>query len=361
MSDRLRMPQDALHGFCVSALAACGLSQADARDVAAVLVFADKRGIASHGCSTLPGYVHHLRAGTLNPRPDVRLVSDTAACAVVDGDGGLGAITAIRCARLAVEKARACGIGCVGARNSNHFGAAAYYALIMSEAGMIGEVVSTAPPVMAPTGGRGRVLGNNPYAVAVPTRDDPALVLDMATSVAAGRKVIGAAEAGHPVPEGWLLDALGNPSTDPGDFLRGGALLPFGGHKGFGLSLVFEVLAGVLTGAGPDGPTGERTGGAPAPDGIGHLFRATDIAAFMPRDAFLDRMEGLRQRMKAARAAPGARDVVIPGERAHAEQATSDRLGVPIGQETLDALAKLASILGISPPRLDTLGHGPAV
>nr|WP_281394699.1 Ldh family oxidoreductase [Xanthobacter tagetidis] len=345
------MPEEALSGFCVRALMAGGLSEADARDVAAVLVFADKRGIASHGCATLPGYVHHLAAGTLNPRPDVHLVSDARACAVIDGDGGPGAVTALRCARLAVEKAKASGIGCVAARNSTHFGAGGYYALLMAQAGMIGEVISTAPPVMAPTGGQGRVLGNNPYAVAVPTRDDPALVFDMATSVAAGRKVIGSAAAGQPVPDGWLLDALGNPSTDPGDFLRGGALLPFGGHKGFGLALVFEVFAGILTGTGPDGEAmGKATGAAPGQGGTGHIFRATDVAAFMPLDAFHDRMAGLRGRMKAANRPGAAAGVILPGERAHAEAERSDRLGVPLAQETLDALTGMASALGIAPP-----------
>ena len=352
MTDAFRIAEESLARFCIEALMASSVPEADARETTAVMIFADKRGIASHGCSILPGYMHHLRLGNINARPNARILADEAAYAIVDGDGGLGPVTAARCARIAIEKAARSATAFVAARNSNHFGAGSYYALIMSEAGMIGEAISNAPPVMAPTGSRERALGNNPYAVAAPTRGRPAFVFDIATSVVAGRKVIAAAQAEHAVPLGWLLDPLGNPSTDPRDFTRGGALVPFGGHKGYGLALAFEVFAGVLTGAGIGSETQGRTH-EPA-GGVGHVFRAVNVSAFMPLEAFHDRMDLLIDQMKAAGKAPGVSDVLIPGEMAHGNEMASNTLGVPLATETLKALTGLASTLGIDPPNAHT-------
>lgn len=350
MTDVSRISESSLKKFCMDALMTTGIPESDARDVASVMLFADKRGVASHGCSALPGYMHHLRLGNLNPSPNIRIVADYPAYAIVDGDGGLGALTAIKCARIAVEKGSKSGIGFVAARNSNHFGAASYYALIMAEAGMIGEVISNVQPVMAPTGSRARALGNNPYAVAAPTRGPSPFVFDMATSVAAGRKIFAAAEAGEAIPRGWLLDLVGNPSTDPRDFARGGALVPFGGHKGYGLALAFEVFAGVLTGAGIGSQIERWKRGSAGSGGIGHTFRVTNIASFMPLDMFYDRMDLLIAQMKTAKPASGGSEILIPGELAYKNQMASTMLGVPIAKKTRSALIKLAADLRIEPP-----------
>jgi LDH2 family malate/lactate/ureidoglycolate dehydrogenase len=176
-------------------------------------------------------------------------------------------------------------------------------------------------------------------------------VFDVATSVVAGRKVIAAAEAENTIPLGWLLDASGNPSTDPRDFTRGGALVPFGGHKGYGLALAFEVFAGVLTGAGiGSGIQGRKHDSA---GGVGHVFRAINVAAFMPLEAFHARMDLLIDQMKAAGKAPGVSDILIPGERAHRNEMASNTLGVPLAKQTLQALTRLASTLGIDPPQTE--------
>ena len=352
MTDLLRFPEEILTKFCIDLLMAVTVSEADAREISAAIIFADKRGIASHGCSMLPGYIHHLRSNYLNPRPKMRMLADGLAYAIVDGDGGLGAITAAKCARIAIEKATKSGIGFVTARNSSHFGAGSYYALMMSNAAMIGEVISNAPPVMAPTGSRERALGNNPYAVAAPTKNLPYLVLDIATSVVAGRKVMAAAEAGEKLPSGWLMDSMGNPSTNPHDFSLGGTLVPLGGYKGYGLALAFEVLSGVLSGAGiaSEIQKQEQNSG-----GVGHIFRAINITAFMPLDVFYHRMDLLIGQMKNAEKAPGVREILIPGEAAYKHEVESNLLGVPLTKKTFGALTRLASTLGVELLKIENL------
>ena len=342
----------ALHDFSVATLVAAGIPADHAATVADVLVFADERGVASHGTMALDHYVHHLQSGGVNPSPNVRVLSEAAAYAVVDADNSLGAVAASFAIRLAIRKAGEAGLALVTVRNSNHFGAGAYYAMLAAQAGMIGEVFSNVPPMMAPTGGKRRMLGNNPLSIAVPAKAHAPLVLDMAMSAAAGGRVIGAAAAGKKIPEGWLLDADGRPTTDPQDFHRGGALVPFGGYKGYGLALAVEAIAGVLSGAGVGTQVTSFRRQPTQPSHTGHTFRVTNIAPFMPLDEFRTRMDFLIDEMKNSPKADGVDEILVPGELEERAVARSRANGIRLAGETYAALVELSSRFKIAPPAI---------
>ncbi len=208
-----------------------GLPDEDARIVAEHLVEADLRGVHSHGVIRVPTYVEGVRAGRINPTPDIRVVEDHGGQVVMDGDNGFGQLAAYRANELAIERGKEHGMAAVALRRSTHCGAMAYYAIRARAAGLIGLAITNAGMNMTPTGGTGKIVGNNPFAMAVPTNREWPLVLDMATSVVAGGKLDVARSKGEPIPLGWARDAQGNPTTDP-VAARGGALEPLGGPKG---------------------------------------------------------------------------------------------------------------------------------
>ncbi len=341
------MPQDG-RAFIVRAYEAVGMPRDDAASVADLMLQADLRGTDTHGIARLPIYVQRLKTGAINKTPNIRIVEEAPATALIDGDNGMGHLVMKRAAELAVEKARVNGIGWVGARASNHAGAAAPYAMIPLAHDMIGLYLAVAEVNhMAPTGGIEALLGTNPVAFAIPTQDEPPIVHDIATTVASNGRVGAVTESGGAFPEGWMIDREGNPVTDP-KRTQGGTLLPIGGYKGYGLSLVFALMGGALNGT----PVG-RDAGSPAgpprqgPSNTGQAIMALDIARFGPPERFKRYVDQVARELRQSQPFPGGEAVRYPGLRGHAKTVAAQAEGIELRPVTLAALEKLAGGLGI--------------
>jgi LDH2 family malate/lactate/ureidoglycolate dehydrogenase len=343
-----RVSVDDLRTFCVAALARVGVNEADAGTAADVLVMTDTWGVFTHGVKALHGYVRRLRAGGIRAAGRPAVVAEGPAWVIVDGDSALGMVTSTRAMRLAIQKARACGIGYAGVRNSCHFGAAGYYAALAAEEGLVGLAMANDTPSVTAPGARGRVTGSNPLAYAVPTGTGRPILLDMATSTVAGGKVAAAHALGKAIPAGWVVDADGVPTTDPGAFLRGGALTPVAGHKGYGIALLIETLSGVLTGAAVAGQIVSWTVGDPSlPTGHGAAFIAIDVAAFLPFEAFTERVDALAREIRSAPRAPGSDRVYLPGEMEWERREQALREGIALPEDVMQSVRTLSHELGI--------------
>ncbi len=335
---------DALRTWAADVFVRLGLPESDAALVADSLVEADLRGVGSHGVQRMTTYARGLKGGTIAARPDVRVVQDSGWAAVVDGGHGMGQVAAQFANRLALERAAAGGHGAVAVRNSGHCGAMAYYAMQAAEARAIGFAVTNAGINMMPTGGKAKLVGNNPLAYAVPTGRETPIVLDMATSVVAGGKLDVARLKGEPIPLGWALDERGQPTTDP-VAARRGALLPLGGPKGYGLAVILDVLTGVLAGG--------RFGSALGAPGSSHFFEVYQIEAFTPYEAFLERIGALVDQLHDCPPAEGAAGVILPGELEFRLRQGRLRDGLPLEDTLIEELRALAGETGA--PALEEL------
>jgi L-2-hydroxycarboxylate dehydrogenase (NAD+) len=319
----------ALRACLEAALAADGMSAAHAAETAEVLLDAEMRGYDDHGVWFF-GEVHKwLKAGALNPAPNIRVVQETDVSLLLDGDRGCGVAASFQAMRWCIEKARVRGIATAGIQNSGHFIAAAPFPSLAARQGLIGMAAANVIPLMPAPGGRSKALGTNPFCFAAPSGREHPLVFDMATSALAGFKARILAAQGKSVPEGQVLNAAGLPTTDPGDLDRGGSLAPVGGYKGFGLALMVEVLAGVLTGA----QFGKNAGVVNGKEG--HFFLALNPELFMPREQFVSRMDELLAWVKSGDRIEGVEEIYYPGERGQRRAAEM----VAIGQVTLDPVA----------------------
>lgn len=339
---------DQLRPFAESILEAAGLARAHARATAEGLVAANLRGVDSHGALRLAQYVASIQGGQIEPDPDVRVVERRGATALVDAAGGYGFWPATLAADTAVELAREHGIGLVGVRGSHHFGMGATYALRAAAAGFVGSITTTSQPVVVPTGAAAPLVGNNPVAYALPRRAPHApIVLDMALSEVAFGKIRLAAAEGRPIPLGWGFDAQGRPTTDATAALAAEALGPAGGHKGSGLAVVGEILAGVITGspfAAASHAHMHRAGG------VGHLVTAIDPALWVSRAEYEDGVEELVAQLKAAPRAEGVSEILLPGEPEQRTEAARLAGGIPVSDELAGKLGALAVQLGVAPP-----------
>lgn len=334
--------------FTTRVFQAVGVPAEDARLVADTLVRADLRGHQSHGVMRTPWYVGRIRSGVMRPVTDPHLVTDAGAIAVIDGQDGVGQVLAARAAREAIARARQHGVGVVAVRNSNHFGAAAYYTLMAPPEGCIALLTTNASPAMAPWGGRKAVVGNNPWSVAAPAGKRPPVVLDIANTVVARGKIYLARQAGRPIPLGWAIDQEGRPTTDPASALAG-LILPMGEHKGYAISFMLDVLSGVLTGSG----FGASVAGpyqAERRSGCGHLLICLNIGSFMPVPDFEQRMGALIAQIKSVLPAPGFTEVFYPGELEARNEQRQLQEGLVLPEQTLTDLRTLATELNLPFP-----------
>ncbi|WP_332719819.1 Ldh family oxidoreductase [Pelagibacterium mangrovi] len=339
----------ALNRFSRSILVAAGMEPAAAGIVSDALVQADCRGTASHGLIRLPFLVARLVDGGANPRPDIAVVTEASAMAVVDADAALGPVAATYAMRLASTKAAQAGIGAVTVRNSDFIGTCAHSAMIALEAGHIGMTWTNGHPGMAPWGGRKNAIGNNPLAWAVPGGSGAPVVLDIAMSVVAGGKIRHAAKTGSAVPTGWIVDAAGNDTNRPEDFPQGGALLALG-HKGYGLAVIGEILGGALAGAAMLGGVSQWFTATDRPTGNGHFHLAIDPERFIGRAEFNARMDALRETLHRTPRRPGVEAIVLPGESAAEREAAAHARGVPLPDEVAADLARLSERWGVVMP-----------
>jgi LDH2 family malate/lactate/ureidoglycolate dehydrogenase len=350
MSEPRRYPAAALIAFSRDALVACGVPAADAAMAAETMTEADLTGFDAHGIFRLGMYVATLQSGRTNPRADIRVLQRAPATALIDGDNGIGHLVMRRAADLAVELARDCGIGWVGARNSNHAGAAGIYAEMPVRHGMVGiyAAVSTANH-MAPWGGAEALLGTNPIAFGIPAGLEAPVVLDIATSVASFGTIRQRQVAGRPLPEGWVAHSgTGQPIVDPGKVSEG-VLLPIGGHKGGGLALVIGLLAGVLNGAAFGREVVDFTAPGSQPTNTGQFVVALDVARFRPPAEFASDMDRQLKELRGSRTLPGFDAVRMPGEARRQRRADREANGVPLPASLLTQLDALAGKLAIAP------------
>src|SRR5581483_2647347 len=312
-----------LRTFTENIFLAMGCTGGHAKLAADVLIKSDLRGIDSHGVARLTGYVRLWEKKRINAKPDIRIVHETATTATINGDAGLWSVVTPFAMKVAIEKAEKLGSGWVSVRNSNHFGIAGYHALMAVEKDMIGFAMTNASPLVSPTYSSERLLGTNPMCYAFPAGGYPPVIVDMATSAAANGKLEIAQRSGKQVPEGWVQDKGGNPTTDPHALKSGGSLLPLGSdpehgsHKGFGLGATVDILSAVLSGAnyGPwvppfvaflEPPTD------PVGKGIGHFLGAMRVDGFRPVDEFKANMDNWISRFKSATPISPDQKVIIP-------------------------------------------------
>ena len=322
-----------------------GVPEDDAAWIASMLVRANLRGHDSHGVIRIPQYVASLQRGTLNPKPQLRLVVDTPTIAILDGDGGFGQVVARRGIALAIERARAQGLAAVALRGANHVGRLADYAEMAAREGLIGLLWVNARGGLnvAPWGGAGRRLGTNPHAIGIPGPDGGvAMSHDFATSVWAEGKLRVKFNRGETVPPGIMLDGRGEPSTDPREYYTepAGSLLTAGGHKGFGLSVAVEILAGILSGAG-------AASGEPSVFRNGTLIVCIDPARFLPLPEFHAQVAALMDWVRSAPLAAGENEILIPGEPEARVERERRAAGVPIEDETWRQIREVAEEVGV--------------
>lgn len=331
----------------------CGMNEQDAKQAADVLIAADLRGIDSHGVARLIGYVRLYEANRANLNAQHKIIYETPSTATIDADQGLGLVVAPKAMDLAIEKAKNVGTGWVAIQNSNHFGIAAYHAMKALPNNMIGIAMTNASPLVAPTFSKQRMLGTNPICYAFPAGKHLPIVIDMATSAAANGKLEIAQRTGKAIPNNWVQTKYGEESTNANELSNGGSLLPLGGHKGYGLASLVDILCGVLSGAnyGPWVPPFvaflnplENLPG----NGIGHFLGAMRIDAFRPANDFKNNIDNWIDAFKNANRIDENQNVIIPGEPEFLLEKERLATGIPLNEKVITDLQELANRLNLS-------------
>jgi ureidoglycolate dehydrogenase (NAD+) len=329
----LRLSEASARALCLEALGGKGLGPAEAALCADAIMFATMRGLDSHGIvSILPAICNSVAAGRIDPTAEVLVVAPN----VLKGNGAAGPVVGARTMRRAIEAAGQGGVGAAVAFNCNHFGAASYYAWLAAEAGLVGLCMCNAGPSVAPFGGAAALHGTNPIAYAAPGGDEPAIVLDIATSVAAHGQVFKALRRGEPIPPGWALDAEGRPTTDP---RAATTLLPFGAHKGYGLAVLVDLLTGALA-ASTVGLDVRQQDADREHAGQSYFMLALDPAGFGGRSAFGERVDALWRHIHSVPPGQGFGEVLAPGELELRTERTRRAEGIPLYDEDWTALVQ---------------------
>ena len=345
----LRVPAGKLEDFTARAFQAVGIPAGDARRIAELMVRADLQGSDGHGVFRLPQYIRRIKGGAVNIKPDIRVTREAAGMALVDGDNGMGHLVMRFATGRAIEKARTAGVAWVGVKRSNHAGPASLYASMPLEHDMVGLYLAVGNANHLPAwGGLDMLLSTNPIAVAIPAGEEPAIVLDMATTVAAYGKVKVSAQQGKTMPEGWMMDRQGQPLTDP-NRADDGFLLPIGGYKGAALSLMFGLLAGTLNGAANGEDVVDFNKDDATPTNTGQAICVVDIKAFAEPRAFKRQVDAVIRQLHGSALLPGFDRIRLPGEDRHARIQERREKGIPIPSALRQALDRMAGELNITP------------
>lgn len=358
MDERL-YPVDQLSEFVARVFQHCGVPPADARRAAEVLTSADLRGIDSHGVARLHFYVEMLQNGRLNPRPNIQVARSSPSTATVDGDNGLGLVVGPWANDLAMEKAEKAGSGWVSVCNSNHYGIAGWYVLQGLPRDCINWSMTNSSKLVAPLWGNERMLGTNPIAIAFPGADEPPIVIDFASCTVAFGKIEIARRKGTRIPHGWVVDSEGRDTDDPAALEAGGALLPLGGdrehggHKGYALALMVDVLSAVLSGAnwGPFVPPFAVTYPAAARavgKGLGHFFGSMRIDGFIEPAEFKRQIDDVVRTLRATRPAAGTSGPLLPGDPEREAEQVRRRDGIPLPAVVSERLQGIARSTGVA-------------
>jgi LDH2 family malate/lactate/ureidoglycolate dehydrogenase len=345
-----RISATALQAFIARAFEAVGVSTTEAKVIAELMTRADVNGADGHGVFRLPQYIRRIKGGAVNIKPTIRVEREAAGMALVDGDNGMGHLVMRFATEKAIEKAKTAGTAWVGVKASNHAGPASLYASIPIEHDMIGLYLAVGNANhLAAWGGLDMLLSTNPIAVGVPAGTEPPIVLDMATTVAAYGKVKTSAQRGETMPEGWMIDRQGKPLTDP-KRAGEGLLLPIGGYKGYGLALVFGLLAGTLNGAAMGRDVVDFNNDDTAATNTGHVIVAINVAMFRDIAKFKTSVDQLVRDIRSSKRLPGVDAIRLPGEQSHAKRLERTRLGIPLPPALATGLDQLAHELKIPAP-----------
>src|SRR5712691_12314062 len=349
VADAPRIAAPALAAFIKRALEAAGLRSNDADILAGLMVEADLRGSDTHGVIRLPLYLRRLKAGGVNPRPNIRIAQEKPSTALIDGDNGMGHLIMRFAAQTAIEKARRTGVAWVGARMSNHARPAALYAMMPLAPDMIGLYLAVGSNNhLPPWGSTENLLGTNPIAIAIPAGEEPPIVLDMAPTVAAFGKVRLKMQRGEELPVGWMIGRDGKPLTDP-KRAEEGLLLPIGDYKGYGLSLIIGLLAGTLNQAAFGRDVVDFVKEQGKATNTGHAIVAVSVEAFAPVADFKRNVDAAIRAMRGAERLPGVERIWLPGEQSHLKRQDRARNGIPMPKPLRDSLDAAARDLGIEP------------
>ena len=343
---------DQLRTLGASIFAGLGAPEEDARLVADLLVEANLTGFDSHGMIRLPIYARGIKTGAVKPGAEVRIVEETPSTAVIDGGWNFGQVVAKYAMNVCIEKARNNVVGLVTARNSQHAGRLNTYAEMAMAQDMIGIASVNSASSVAPFGGKSKQLGTNPLCFAIPSGEEPPMVLDMATSVWARGKIMVYLARGEELPEEIFMDPEGNPTTDPNWYTKGGVLRNLGGeiagYKGFGLSLLVEILTGALTEGGVSNSEEYRS--RPFYGGNGIFMMAIDVGRLTDLDAFKRRVDGLLRSVRNSPTAPGYDEILIPGDPERRKKEKLLKEGIFIEDKTWNDIGSLAKELNIEIP-----------
>ncbi|WP_300753609.1 Ldh family oxidoreductase [Janthinobacterium sp.] len=350
MSHAYTVTPENLLQFGADVLAETGVPAGDAHLLADSLVTAELWGHSSHGMLRLPWYVERLRSGAMTPVTSSVLAVDQGAVVVMDGYHGIGQVLTSQATTIGIERARKYGVSAVGVRNSNHFGTAAYFTRQAAQAGCVALLATNASPAMAPWGGRAKAIGTNPWSIAAPAGSRGVAVMDIANTAVARGKIYLAAERGEAIPEGWAANADGVPTSDAQEAIHG-LILPMAGHKGYIISFMMDVLAGVLTGSN----FGAQVAGpyeSKRQSGCGHMLITIDIGAMMPLAQFEERMATLIADIKNVPLAAGVEQIFFPGELEDIHAAQHRTAGIDITSHTWQSLSRLADETGLALPNI---------
>jgi L-2-hydroxycarboxylate dehydrogenase (NAD+) len=351
-------PVGTLKNFSATVFMHFGVPKANAELAAEVLAKSDLRGIDSHGVARLHTYFEMLELGRINPKPKIKIVREKASVATVDGDNGLGLVVGPKANEIAMDKAEQHGSGWVSVCNTNHFGIAGYYVLKALERDLIGWAMTNSTKLVAPLWGAERMLGTNPIAIAFPGYREPPIVIDMATSAVAYGKIEIALRKKEQIPKGWIIDKDGRDTNDPQDMIDGGAQLPLGseremgGHKGYALASMVDILCCVLSGAnwGPFAPPFALRQEIPKRSvgkGIGHFFGALQIDGFIDKAEFKKQVDDWIYVFKNTKPAPGTNGPLIPGDPEREAEAIRSKEGIPLIKPVVDDLLDISRKTGI--------------
>ncbi len=341
--------EEGLRLFCTALFMSEGVPEDEARITADVLVEANLTGVDSHGVSRVAAYMERLRRGGNRKVAKVDVLADFPAGATWDANGSLGQVVAYRAMLAAMDKARSVGVGFVAVRHNNHTGANAYYARMAAEGGLIGLIAGNGPPMVAPWGSASPFFSTNPLSFGVPAGEERPVVIDMATSVSARGKIILAAKNGAEIPLGWAVDKEGNDTKEPAAALKG-VLLPFGGHKGYAVAVMVEVLAGLLSGAGYGPAMNEHYNRHDVPVNSGNLFAAVDVSRFVPLEEFRRGVDGMIRTIRSGKVRPGFGEILLPGEIEARTRESRMSLGIPLPGSVFHELKEEGERCGVTPP-----------
>ena len=361
MTETTYIPVHVIENLMAAVFIALGVPEEEARICADVLITSDVRGIESHGVGRLKYYYDRIKAGVQSTRTAIEIVKETETTALVDGHHGMGHVIAYRSMRIAMDRARRYGLGAVAVRNSTHFGIAGYYPLMAAKEGMMGFTVTNARPAIAPTFSTEPMLGTNPIAFAAPSDMDYPFCFDGATSITQRGKIEVAARAERCVPEGWVIDAEGQPMTDPEQILQDlgtatAALLPLGGageelagYKGYDLATIVEILSASLCGGMfMKDLLGFAEDGSRRPYMLGHFFLALDVAHFIPLEVSRRTTGQIMRALQNARKAPAATRIYVAGEKEYEKEREVREQGIPVNPNLRRELQIMRDELNLS-------------